>query len=159
MVPQRAFGLAQPALAALVIAFACSGPSLAEGGGGGGDGGGGSPAQSHLDELQRRAEERDRTLERSRPRTEGTRTRPAPRPVGNWVDQNTVRTPGGDIFTRPRGYVPLYGPGQTPPPEGWTRRQTLANGWQIYSGYADGTVVVRSPNGDEMRRGRVRPVR
>jgi hypothetical protein len=138
---------------ALVVAPSLA---LADGGGGGGGAGDGSPL-SAMDEIQRRAEERDRNLRTlqqggrrpaSQPRTSGQQPAPAaqprPAPAVQTTAGMTQAAPNvGQVFT-PGGtrWIPDFPGG----PTGWFRRLTLTNGWRIYH-YRDGSSVAVSPGG------------
>ncbi len=159
----------------VVMGFASS-PTRAEGGGGGGGGGGENPSaqtqetESALQRANRRREETERDLERlnRRGRTASptpastppatapstvARILPGPPPIPENEASTTVRLPGGNtVFTRPTGwsalfYTPTYPAGHQEVFEGWTTRTRLVNGWTVYSGYADGSVVLISPTG------------
>jgi hypothetical protein len=86
-----------------------------------------------------------------------TKARSGPPPIPANEASNTVRLVNGDtLFARPNGlfsfYQPTYPPGRDPKVEGWTKKHDMANGWTVYSGWADGFVVVIDPYGKRYMR-------
>jgi hypothetical protein len=134
------------------------------GGGGGGGGGAGSgtrgagtsgggvgPAQSYLDEIQRERQRTQADLDENRRNIErqngagGTRTRPRAEPA-----RPRPHYPPG--APRPAWYVE-FTPGPQPAvPGGYTGWTVLHNGYRVFWGYPDGTVVVHGPRGEDLRR-------
>jgi hypothetical protein len=141
----------------VAVAFGAAlmlGPAAAlasDGGGGGGGGGGDGSAQSYLDEIQRERARTQRELDENTRNIQrqngagGTRTRPRAEPARPRPEY----PPGAP---RPAWYVE-FTPGPQPAvPGGYTGWTVLHNGYRVFWGYPDGTVVVHGPRGEDLRR-------
>lgn len=137
------------AAAALVALLAGYGTANASDAGGGGGGSSDVPAQSYMQDLQKRADDQKRDLDRINGRTPSqprTATAAGPRPQAAPASSQgaDIRTAGGTIRVPASFSETLMPPGTAP--SGWMRRLTLDTGVRIYY-YADGRYSVRTPDG------------